>query len=212
MTTNELIDNVLQIARNNNVGESEKLSRYQIQLWLMYYRAMLIKQDIDKGRDVKSIYVSTIEPIHLDVVENTGDQIRHVGSKELPKLVEFNNRSGVVAVRDMWGNLIQLGSHTRSNYQKYAKYACKDYIAYTKNNKIYVEGGNDDLEWISVDVIAEDPTAVPCFNPDSEFPAPASMVPTIMQLIMERELRIMTAMPSDVTNNSADDNQNKVRQ
>lgn len=212
MTTNELIDNVLQIARNNNVGESEKLSRYQIQLWLMYYRAMLIKQDIDKGRDVKSIYVSTIEPIHLDVVENTGGQIRHVGSKELPKLVEFNNRSGVVAVRDMWGNLIQLGSHTRSNYQKYAKYACKDYIAYTKNNKIYVEGGNDDLEWISVDVIAEDPTAVPCFNPDSEFPAPASMVPTIMQLIMERELRIMTAMPSDVTNNSADDNQNKVRQ
>ena len=137
MTTNELIDNVLQIARNNNVGESEKLSRYQIQLWLMYYRAMLIKQDIDKGRDVKSIYVSTIEPIHLDVVENTGGQIRHVGSKELPKLVEFNNRSGVVAVRDMWGNLIQLGSHTRSNYQKYAKYACKDYIAYTKNNKIY---------------------------------------------------------------------------
>lgn len=212
MTTNELIDNVLQIARNNNVGESEKLSRYQIQLWLMYYRAMLIKQDIDKGRDVKSIYVSTIEPIHLDVVENTGGQIRHVGSKELPKLVEFNNRSGVVAVRDMWGNLIQLGSHTRSNYQKYAKYACKDYIAYTKNNKIYVEGGNDDLEWISVDVIAEDPTAVPCFNPDSEFPAPASMVPTIIQLIMERELRIMTAMPSDVTNNSADDNQNKVRQ
>ena len=106
MTTNELIDNVLQIARNNNVGESEKLSRYQIQLWLMYYRAMLIKQDIDKGRDVKSIYVSTIEPIHLDVVENTGGQIRHVGSKELPKLVEFNNRSGVVAVRDMWGNLI----------------------------------------------------------------------------------------------------------
>ena len=212
MTTNELIDNVLQIARNNNVGESEKLSRYQIQLWLMYYRAMLIKQDIDKGRDIKSIYVSTIEPIHLDVVENIGGQIRHVGSKELPKLVEFNNRSGVVAVRDMWGNLIQLGSHTRSNYQKYAKYACKDYIAYTKNNKIYVEGGNDDLEWISVDVIAEDPTAVPCFNPDSEFPAPASMVPTIMQLIMERELRITTSMPSDVTNNSADDNQNKVRQ
>ena len=211
MTTNEVIDNIIQIARNNNVGESEKLSRHQVMLWLMYYRAMLVKQDVDKDRDLNPLYVTTIEPIHLDTIEDTGGAIRHVGDQELPKLIEFNKRPGVVAVRDMYGNLIQLGSRSRSSYQKYAKYACKDYIAYVKGNKIYVEGDSDQLEWISVDVIAEDPTAVKCFNPDDEFPAPAAMIPTIVQLILERELRTIVAMPSDETNDSDDDTQNRVR-
>ena len=33
---------------------------------------MLIKQAIDKGYDVDEAYVSTIEPIHLDVTVNIG--------------------------------------------------------------------------------------------------------------------------------------------
>ena len=49
MSLNNIIDNVLQIARNNNITESEHISRYQIELWVNYYRAMLIKQSIDKG-------------------------------------------------------------------------------------------------------------------------------------------------------------------
>ena len=66
MSLNNIIDNILQIARNNNITESEHLSRHQIELWIKYYRAMLIKQAIDKGYDVDEAYVSTIEPIHLD--------------------------------------------------------------------------------------------------------------------------------------------------
>lgn len=48
MTLNQLIDNILLIARNNNIAESEHLSRAQIEKWIIGYRAMLIKQDIDK--------------------------------------------------------------------------------------------------------------------------------------------------------------------
>ena len=163
MSTNNLIDNIILIARNNNVGESEQLSRHQVQLWLMYYRAMLIKQEIDKDKDkneINQLYITTIEPIHLNATETFGGNIVYEGDVELPKLIDFNNRSGVVAVHDMYGNLNQLGSLSRSKLQKYAKYACKDYIAYVKGNKIYVEGDNNQLEYISVDVIAEDPTDV----------------------------------------------------
>lgn len=210
MSTNNLIDNIILIARNNNVGESEQLSRHQVQLWLMYYRAMLIKQEIDKDKDkneINQLYITTIEPIHLNATEMFGGNIVYEGDVELPKLIDFNNRSGVVAVHDMYGNLIQLGSLSRSKLQKYAKYACKDYIAYVKGNKIYVEGDNNQLEYISVDVIAEDPTDVECFNPDAEFPAPAAMIPNIVSLILSKELNVQVAMPSDTTNNSKDDNQ-----
>lgn len=213
MSLNNLIDNVLQIARNNNVAESEHLSRHQIALWIHYYRAFMIKQWIDKERlldDIDEMFIQTIEPIHLDKVETSPGKIVYVGDRELPKLIKFNKRVGVVAVRDMHGNLIQLGSYTKAKLQKYRKATCADYIAWVKGNKIYVEGDSNLLEWISVDVIAEDPTDLgDCWDPDDEYPIPGAMIPTIVQLIMERELNVMVRMPSDTTNNSEDNTQNR---
>lgn len=210
MSLNILIDNILQIARNNNVAESEHLSRHQIALWISYYRAYLIKQWIDKDRQLDDMFIQTIEPIHLDKIETSPGKIKYVGDQELPKLIAFNKRSGVVAVRDMYGNLIQLGSQTKAKLQKYRKATCADYIAWVKGNKIYVEGDSNVLEYISVDVIAENPEDLKdCFDPDDEYPVPGAMIPTIIQLILERELRTMVAMPSDVENDSEDDTQNR---
>ena len=211
MSLNNIIDNVLQIARNNNITESEKLSKHQIELWIKYYRAMLIKQAIDKGYDVDEAYVSTLEPIHLDRVQTVPNKFVYVGDKELPTLINFKYKPGVLAVRDMFGNLIQLGSYTKAKLQRYRKATCKDYIAWVKNNRIYVDGDSNQLEYISVDVIAEDPTELnACFDPDSEFPIPSAMIPTITQMILERELRFMITMPSDDTNDAHDDTQNRV--
>lgn len=211
MTLNQLVDNILLIARNNNIAESEHLSRMQIEKWIIGYRAMLIKQDIDKGRDINELYLTTIEPIHLDREETVPGYFTYVGDKELPKLIDFNYRPGVINVRDMFGNIIQIGSRTKAKLQKYRKATCKDYIAWVKNNRIYVDGDSNQLEYISVDVIAEDPTELnACFDPDNEFPIPSAMIPTITQMILERELRFMITMPSDDTNDAHDDTQNRV--
>lgn len=209
MSLNELIDNILLIARNSNIGESEHLSRIQIEKWILAYRAMLIKQDIDKDKYVDDLYSTTLGPIHLDKIETAPGKIVYVGDKELPKLISFNKMSGVLSVKDMHGNIIQLGDYTKSKYQKYRKFTCKDYIAWVDSNKIYVEGDSNILEYIMVDVIAEDPTQLAdCFDPDAEFPIPASKIPTITQLIMDKELRMQLSMPSDTTNNSEDNTQN----
>lgn len=211
MTLNQLVDNILLIARNNNIAESEHLSRIQIEKWIIGYRAMLIKQDIDKGRDINELYLTTIEPIHLDREETVPGYFTYVGDKELPKLIDFNYRPGVINVRDMFGNIIQIGSRTKAKLQKYRRATCKDYIAWVKNNRIYVDGDSNQLEYISVDVIAEDPTELnACFDPDNEFPIPSAMIPTITQMILERELRFMITMPSDDTNDAHDDTQNRV--
>lgn len=210
MSLNELVDNILLIARNSNITESEHLSRIQIEKWIIAYRAILIKQDVDKNRDINELYLSTIEPIHLDRIETAPGKFVYVGDKELPKLIDFNYRPGVIAVRDMFGNLIQVGSYTKAKLQKFRKATCKDYIAWVKGNKIYVEGDFNQLEYISIDVIAEDPTELKdCFNPDDEFPVPGAMIPTITQMILERELRTLVSMPSDDTNDSQDDTQNR---
>ena len=71
--------------------------------------------------------------------------------------------------KDMHGNLIQFGSETKRKFQRYRKYTCNDYIAYRKDNRICVENQTNALEYILVEVIAEDPTElVMCYNPDED--------------------------------------------
>lgn len=213
MTLNQLIDNVRLIARNNNIAESDHLSKAQIEKWIIAYRALLIKQDIDKGRDINELYLTTLGPIHLDREETVPGYYTYVGDQELPKLIDFNFKPGVIAIRDMYGNLIQLGNQTKAKLQKYRKATCKDYIAWVKGDRIFVSGDNNQLEYITADVIMEDPTELgDCFDPDSEFPIPAAMIPVITQMIMEKELRVMLVMPSDETNDSHDDTQNRIRE
>ena len=54
---NNIIDDLLLLLRNNNISESENLSRIQIELWIHQYRALLIKQDLDKGREIGRAHV-----------------------------------------------------------------------------------------------------------------------------------------------------------
>lgn len=209
MTLNELIDDILLEARNSNITESEHLSKRQIELWIKTYRAMLIKQKLDKGEKLDDLFYQEIR-MHLDRIEDDPGHIEFIGDKELPTLLGSKLISSVLTVKDAYGNLIQVGSETKMKFQKYRKFTCKDYIAYIKDNKVYVEGDANQLEYIDVAVIAEDPTDdKACYDPDKdEYPLPAYMWATVKQLIFDRDFRTMRQQITDVTNDSNDGTQN----
>ena len=209
MTLNNLIDDVILEARNNNIAESEKLSRRQIELWIKSYRATLIKQKLDKKEPLDDMFTQTIR-MHVDKVETDPGHIEYVGDKELPTLLNTKWFTGLINVKDAYGNLIQIGSETKMKFQKYRKYTCKDYIAYKKNNKIYVEGDANQLEYIDVQVIAEDPTEHKlCYDPDKdEYPIPVYMWPTIKNMIFNSDVYTMFQQRSDITNDTQDNTQN----
>lgn len=210
MTLNELVDDILLEARNSNIAESEKLSRRQIELWIKTYRAFLIKQDLDKDRTINPLYTQTIR-MHISKVEEDPEHFEYVGDDKLPKLIDFNYRPGVVSVKDSHGNLIQVGSETKMKFQKYRKYTCNDYIAYVKDDYIYVESRNNLIEYIDIQLIAEDPTElIMCYDPnEDDYPLPGAMWATVKQLIFTRDIPTMLQMPSDTTNDSNDDTQNR---
>lgn len=209
-TLNTIIDDILLRLRNSIVSESEHISRIQIEQWIHNYRALLIKQDVDKGRDINPQYVQIIKKVHLDEIIESPGSFEHVSEIELPKLIDFNYRSGLVGVTDMHWNQIQVGTMQKTKYQKYRKYGCSDYIAYVKDNRVYVEGDNDKLEYINLFVVAENPAEVEdCFNPDELYPIPANMIPVLIDMIFQKELNIMPQMLSDTTNNTQDDVQRK---
>jgi hypothetical protein len=105
MTLNQYVDDILLEARNNQITESEKLSRHQIELWIKTYRALLIKQDIDKGRTINPLYTQTIST-HVSKVEEEPGHFEYVGDTELPTLIDFHYKPGVISVKDAYGNLI----------------------------------------------------------------------------------------------------------
>lgn len=209
MTLNNYIDDVMLEARNNNIAESEKLSRHQIELWIKSYRALLIKQKLDKKEPLDDMFTQTIR-MHVDKIETDPGHIEYIGDKELPTLLNSKWLTGLINVKDAYGNIIQIGNETKMKFQKYRKYTCKDYIAYKKGNRIYIEGGLNTLEYIDVKVLAEDPTEDKlCYNPDEdEYPIPAYMWPTIKDMIFNSDIYTMFQQRSDVTNDTQDNTQN----
>lgn len=209
MTLQNMIDDILLEARNNNIAESEKLSKHQIALWIKSYRAMLIKQKLDKKEKLDDMFTQTIR-MHVDKVEEDPGHVEYVGDQELPTLLNTKWFTGLINVKDAYGNIIQLGDETKMKFQKYRKYTCKDYIAYKKGNKVYVEGDANTLEYIDVQVLAEDPTESKlCYDPSKdEYPLPVYMWPTIKDLIFSKDFYTLSIQRSDTTNNTSDDNQN----
>lgn len=203
---NSIIDDILLIYRDSNISESENLSRIQVEQWIHQYRAYLIKQDLDKGRDINPQYVQTLGPLHISKVSNCVGGYNYISDDKLPKFLDLHFGTGLVSVKDLDNNLIQVGTETKAKYQSNRKYTCKDYIAYLKNNYLYLNGP-EHLEYVKVDGILEDPTkAGECFDYDSTpYPVPANMIPTIKDLIFSKELNIMLKVPTDTSNNSTND-------
>lgn len=219
MTLSNLVDDILLEARNSSIAESEHLSRHQIELWIKSYRTLLIKEYIekllDKYGDIDPIFTVTIQ-MHLSKLQEDGEwtHVEYRSDEELPRLIRIIGHQGVISVKDRYGHLIQLGSETKMQFQKYRKYTCARYIAYVKDDHIYVEGDDNLLEFIEVVVVPEDPMdAVECYDPYvDEYPVPADMWAKIKQFILERDIPALVSAITDDTNDSNDGTVNRVQQ
>ena len=47
----EFIDDILLLVRNNNISESEDLSRHQIAVWIRAYKQAILKDRLDKQKE-----------------------------------------------------------------------------------------------------------------------------------------------------------------
>lgn len=223
---NAIIDDILLEIRNSDIAESESISRIQIEQWIHQYRALFIKQDLDKGRVVNPGYVQIITPFNMQATGTYADRLEYISVKDIPKTIDLHYRSGLLSVKDQNGRLIQVGTEFKARLQPNRKFTANDYIAYIKGDKLYaikslieqctdrVDHTLDTLQFVELAGIFEDPTAVgkingECYDPDNTvYPVPANMIPVIKNTIFTKELAIMLAMPTDTSNNTHDNTQN----
>ena len=211
-TLKTIIDDIMLILRQNNISESEQISEIQIESWIHQYRSMLIKQDIDKNRDINPDYIQEITAIPLDIVDRHGSSEFEGGDKilvtsiDIPKSIDFHFKSGIVSVSDLFGNEIQLMGEKRSNMQKYRKYTFYNYSAFRKGDRIYINGPGD-IQAVNIRGIFENPTDISSYDIENDiYPIPSNMIPVLKELIFSKEFKLN--LITDKENNSTDDTQN----
>lgn len=221
-----LTDDILLLVRNNNISESEDLSRSHIHSWIKAYKNQLWKQERDRLKalarqgaldeetlaDNEFIKRVEIGPLELEEVESKSDVPTFTKRTVdiIPDVMD-NAEGSILAVHDQQGEVIQYMNHIRRHYQYWRKYTFGEMTAhYMDNGHIYVQGlvDEDELKYIYVLYLLEvkDDTADgegeddPADEDDVEIPA--WMVPPIKKLILNNELAFMLNRPSDDSNNA----------
>ena len=200
---NTIIDDILLEIRKGNISESEQISRNQIEQWIIQYRAVLLKQDIDKNRDINNQYVQYLNDVRLSQYRiGTGRNNVLKSANVIPETIDFHFRSGIVDVRDSFGNEIQFSTERRAMVQQDRRYTPGEYMAYVKNKHLYVSGPGL-IESINIALIAVNPFDITGFSADDAYPMPVNMIPPMKDMIIQKEIRHM--LVSDDTNNAKDD-------
>lgn len=216
-----IVDDILLLIRNNNISESEDLSRAQIYTWVKAYRHKIWKDEQDRKKQMALLgqlswdelvddeFVKKIEtgPMELEEVP------MHDGSKSYTKRtidkldnVLNNDQIGILAIYDENGENIQYMNNIRRNYHNWRKYTYGDMTGYYKDDgHIYIQGLVDGgyLKYIYVLWLQEvDEEGDEDAESEDDIQIPAWMVPTIKELITKNELQLMLNRPSDDSNNA----------
>ena len=221
VTLRTIVNDLLRIVRASNVSSSETISLRQIEDWVHQYRGLLLKRDLDKGKKPNPDYIQEIGNVRLVPIELAGDNILeernttgtviYRTSLEIPKTIDLNFTSGFTYIGTPTGNRIQLIPESRSEWQRYKKYTADDKLCFLRNGYIFVIN-SEALEFITVRGIFEVPSEVgrfvnpiteqPYFDLDSKYPIPINLIPTLKEMILQKELKIEVSSPTDNTNDA----------
>jgi hypothetical protein len=212
-----IITDLLKVIRGSKISQSETISRRQLEEWVNEYRALLLKQDLDKGKDPNPDYIQEIPSVGLEVVDKT------VGSDlasetyflrtelTIPKTLDLNFKSGLMYVGTIDGREIQLVPEGRASWQQYKRFTSSTPLAFLKNRRVFINCVTP-IQFITVRGVFEVPTEVGNFiNTDADvttlgyrsaYPIPANLVPVLKEMILSKELGIITQQPSDNKNDS----------
>lgn len=201
-TLRTLTEDLLKIVRGSKIAESETISRRQIEDWIHQYRAVLLPRSLQKGYTPNPDYTQEIS--NLSITDGVTDLA-------LPRTIDMNYKSGFTFVGLTDGTEIQMIPEHRANWQQYKKYTATEPLWFLSSDdgKIHIVNPGTITE-ITVRGIFENPaevgryvnpnTSQPLFDLDTRYPVPNNVIPTIKEMILQKELNVIAQAPSDNIN------------
>jgi len=223
MLQSEIIYNIKNLRAGGLQSTGEDLSDAQLAFIIDYYRAKLIKQDVDRGRtsrsqDIQNLGKVTLQKSDDDCCDISECTLRTV--LPIPSFFEFNSTALISFVGTIDGQAFQLSKANRINWDKFAKFTGNLPKWFTNNNYIYIVNPPSSLlKYINIRGIFESPkkanefTTCDCDNSavcnrdfDFQYPLSLDRVDLIVKLIAETEFRILQTIVQDDLNDGQSKN------
>ena len=220
-----LVRDTIRTIRGSVESQSETISDIQVEGWIHQYRSLLLKQDLDKGKDADPSYIQELKGLKVSPVDSSEISIKPVNkyvlrtNLQLPKLIDLNYGPAITYLGTADGRELQYVPQGRVRWQQYKTYTQNDPLVYLKNQYLYIQGSNEVIEYIDLRGVFELPLEVarfynPTFGPQVfdvstyKYPIPLNMVPVLKDMIMQKEFGVMLKVPSDLKNDSTNENLN----
>ena len=210
MTFKQIIYNIQNLKEGFVQSDDNKLSDRQVAFIINYYRAVLIQQQLSKGKTLSNYFYQTINDVPFEKF-CTAIGTNLLRSKDpLPQVVSsnFKDMFSYVGVQDGSKKFDEVAFNDlqtieASRYaKKYPKYCIKDRYLY-----LYCPP-TVNLEKLMVRGVFETPEKVEKLSTfqgfDFEYPISAYMLSTIYEMMMSKELKFGLSIPKDLENDGED--------
>jgi len=224
MLLSEIIYNVKNLISGGVTSDDLNIRDSQFSFIINYYRSKLLKQDSERGRLNLDLYkqnLGKVEVIMADKNECCDIDACIIRTKhKIPTPSETGSGLNITFVGLLGGNPFQKQMHNSvmwGNHSKYTKNITKWY--YRSGYLYIVNPPTNELKWINIEGVFEKPEEAvkfrtcdcpdnneDCFDSlDIKYPLPEYHVDTIVKMIADTELKILTGLGKDDTNNGEDE-------
>jgi len=220
-TLNQIIFNIRNSKKGGILSDDDKVTDRQLAFIVGYYRSVLLKQAMDKGKKIPYAAKQTLSVVEMEQVDKSDDcdtpvecyTVRSV--KRLPQPIDYAKGVMISYIGTIDGEeSFQFQSQARTRWSRYDKYTSSLRKAYIRDGYLYIV--NDlIIELVQVQGIFERPELAaeyklncgsddPCFTYDSPYPVEASMIPVITEMIFKNEMTLLSMTPQDTINDGSD--------
>ena len=207
MTLDQAAYNVLNTLSGGRSENNEYASLEQIKFNIRYYRALLVRRDVERGGRTLE-FEQDLGTLPVEVVTIRGENVSVVN--DFPKAIRLKDEIGLTWIGDEYGEkAFPIISYREATWQQYNRFTSLSPRAYLQGGDLYVT--NHDGEDITVRGIFEDPSEAHDFSIEmgnvgdwwedgiNEFPCPLDLLQQITQSLINGEVKMLKLTESDDT-------------
>lgn len=223
-TYNEIAYDILEIINNNHISDDEDVSTEHIMFHFNLQRSLWIRNEYNKpGRIIDPQIEQDLGCLELeeadsaDCCEIKSGCIVLRTKKEIPKLIEFHDKSGITRIGPVSKIKLPFNftTYNKAVYSSFNKYA-KGVYAYLLNSRIYLtitDPKYNYIDYINVRGVFEEPQSLQeficgddqCFTYEKNYPINSWMIPYIQEQVLNR-YGISFKFPKDTSNDASETN------
>jgi len=221
MTLNELVYDIINTSRGGTTSDDEDISNELIKFWIKTTRALLIRQDINKGRTISENIITNIECQEIIQVDSSDCSCMGLDADctiwrtkdKMPKLIEVGEEDLLLRVSpsEKLSIAYTITNQVRIPFVKHSRYS-KARFAFWYNQYVYVVDPYHYNTMITIKAVLEDPeeacalkncsTGNVCCDDNTEFPLSAWMVDAVKKTILKEYIRVAVVAPNDISGDS----------